>query len=176
MIVNLPGLNRSAIADAQAGNSLTGAGAFAVWPGGVDGGNLVDLTPHTFLARLTGARIGAAYGWERVYSETSTVGSITTGIWGGQEARSGTPTNLPAFDPNGQTTLPSGMICVIAPVEQGGTYQYYIVNTRFVNALSIPVAYCDANGELAYYYICLRGDFTYSIGPCQDASSSSSGS
>lgn len=40
--------------------------------------------------------------------------------------------------------------------------------------LSIPVAYCDANGELAYYYICVRGDFTWSIGSCDTSSSSGS--
>lgn len=38
--------------------------------------------------------------------------------------------------------------------------------------LSIPIAYCDANGELAYYYICIEGDFTWRIGECDESSSS----
>ena len=39
--------------------------------------------------------------------------------------------------------------------------------------LEIPIAYCDSNGELAYYYICATV-LNWRIGRCKESSSSSS--
>jgi hypothetical protein len=131
-MTNRPAFNRAGldrIADGvDAASRVVGAGENAVWPNPL-GGNVVDLKPVTYLARLTGQRIGAAYGWERVYASVSQIGQVTITPWPTSmfEANGGTPTKLPAFDPNGNTGLAPGSVVYIRPVEQGGTYQYYIV-------------------------------------------------
>lgn len=45
------------------------------------------------------------------------------------------------------------------------------------NRITLPfLVYCDANEELQVMYGCLEGDFKFTYLPCQDTSSSSSGS
>lgn len=104
-----------------------GSGNIVTAPSFGSGFCINDITPDQYFARLTGERVGAAYGWERVYVYANNLGAITVTKWAEDAANSGTPTNLPAIDPNGQTNLQMGQVVKIEPVEQGGTYQYVII-------------------------------------------------
>ena len=126
---NVP-FNRSTLAAAFAGSQsrprTVGGGETAAWPT-ADGGTIVDLEPQKFLARLTGARIGSAYGWERVFVSANVLGQIGIELAANGDANSGTPTQLPAIEPNGITDLLPGSIVLLWPVDQGGTWQYVII-------------------------------------------------
>lgn len=128
-----PPFNRSSIEllsnMAGAADRVVGSGNNAFW---VDplGGTIQDLKPETYLARLTGQRVGAAYGWQRVYASADVLGRISITAWPDDmvEASGGTPTDLPAIEPNGETGLAPGSIVYIRPVEAPGIKQYYIVS------------------------------------------------
>lgn len=114
---------------AEAGQRMVGAGNAANWPD-ITGGSVVDLTPAVFVGRLTGTRTGAAYGWERVFVSANSSGVIATEVGAYGDANNGTPTALPAIDPNGNETLVDGgatPTVLLWPCEQGGTWQYMIV-------------------------------------------------
>lgn len=62
-----------------------------------------------------------------------------------------------------------------AATDPTGFFRYFRTFTDLGSgSLSIPIAYCDANGELAYFYICLRGVFSWTVGSCDLSSSSGS--
>jgi hypothetical protein len=114
---------------AEAGQRTVGSGSNANWAD-ITGGSIVDLTPAYQLARLDGTRTGAAYGWEAVFVSADGSGVITTEVAAYGDAQSGTPTALPAIDPNGNETLVDGgatPIVLLWPCAQGGTWQYMIV-------------------------------------------------
>jgi hypothetical protein len=137
-----PPLNRSELARMHgAADRVVGGGNAAFWPDPL-GGTTVDLTPETYLARLTGQKIGAAYGWERVYASADLAGRISITVWPSDmtEANGGTPTSLPAIEPNGDTGLAPGAIVFIRPVDAPGVKQYTIVAGSGVGG-SFPYPY-----------------------------------
>jgi len=125
-VFNRSGLTKATDATAALDRS-TGTGINAFWPGPL-GASIADLKPETYLARLTGERIGAAYGWNRVYVSADLAGKISVTQWSKDslEASGGTPTRTPAIEPNGNTGLAPGSIVYVRPVDQAES-QYYIV-------------------------------------------------
>lgn len=140
---------------AESGRRMVGGGDTASWPS-PSGGTIVDLTPETFVGRLTAERVGAAYGWERVFVQANDTGDISVEVAADGSANFGSPTNLPAIEPNGDESLTEGTIVFLWPCEPGGVWQYMIMGTGGAGDAAVCVDTVHVVGEADGLLTCRR--------------------
>lgn len=95
--------------------------------------NLRNFNAKRFTARITADRVGAAYGWVRVFAIADSLGAVTSEDTVNEDAAegqpeipttSGDPAYCPAVEVNGSETVAEGSIVELWPAAYPGSTHY----------------------------------------------------